>query len=90
MAIKYTNIFHCKTLQNLPKLGLFLVWEYAIWQPCVLVAEGPAVGWLFCCTRIQMQIRQSENMEQSNSMWSKGFFRRNFWDEKNCSIWCKE
>jgi hypothetical protein len=25
MAIKYTNIFHCKTLQNLPKLGLFLV-----------------------------------------------------------------
>jgi hypothetical protein len=24
MAIKYTNIFHCKTLQNLPKLG-FLV-----------------------------------------------------------------
>jgi hypothetical protein len=33
MAIKYTNIFHCKTLQNLPKLG-FLVWKYAIWQPC--------------------------------------------------------
>jgi hypothetical protein len=24
MAIKYTNIFHCKTLQNLPKLE-FLV-----------------------------------------------------------------
>jgi hypothetical protein len=23
MAIKYTNIFHCKTLQNLPKLGFF-------------------------------------------------------------------
>jgi hypothetical protein len=32
MAIKYTNIFHCKTLQNWPKL-LFLVWKYAIWQP---------------------------------------------------------
>jgi hypothetical protein len=28
-----TNIFHCKTLPNLPKLGL-LVWKYAIWQPC--------------------------------------------------------
>jgi hypothetical protein len=27
MAIKYTIIFHCKTLQNLPKLG-FLVWKY--------------------------------------------------------------
>jgi hypothetical protein len=21
MAVNYTNIFHCKTLQNLPKLG---------------------------------------------------------------------
>jgi hypothetical protein len=32
MAIKYYYVFHCKTLQNLPKLG-FLVWNYAIWQP---------------------------------------------------------
>jgi hypothetical protein len=23
MAIKYTNIYHCKTLQNLPKLGFW-------------------------------------------------------------------
>jgi hypothetical protein len=23
MAIKYTNVFHCKTLQNLPKLVFF-------------------------------------------------------------------
>jgi hypothetical protein len=28
----YTNIFNCKTLQNLPKSG-FLVWKYTIWQP---------------------------------------------------------
>jgi hypothetical protein len=34
MAIKYTNIFHCKTLQKLPKL-VFLVRKYAIWQPFV-------------------------------------------------------
>jgi hypothetical protein len=27
---KYTNNFHCKTLQNLP---IFLVSKYAIWQP---------------------------------------------------------
>jgi hypothetical protein len=33
MDIICTNIFYCKTLQNLPKLG-FLVWKYAIWQPC--------------------------------------------------------
>jgi hypothetical protein len=33
MDIKYTNIFLCKTLQNLPKFG-FLVWKYTIWQPC--------------------------------------------------------
>jgi hypothetical protein len=32
MAIEYTNLFHCKALQNLPKLG-FLVWKYPIWQP---------------------------------------------------------
>jgi hypothetical protein len=33
VPIKYTNICHCKTLQNLPKFG-FLVWKQTIWQPC--------------------------------------------------------
>jgi hypothetical protein len=32
MALKYTNIFHFKALQNWPKFGFF-VWKYAIWQP---------------------------------------------------------
>jgi hypothetical protein len=32
MAIKYTNIFHSKTLQNIPKLG-FLLCKYTLWQP---------------------------------------------------------
>jgi hypothetical protein len=32
ITINYTDIFHCKTLQNLPKLG-FLIWKKAIWQP---------------------------------------------------------
>jgi hypothetical protein len=32
MAINFTNIFHCKTLQNLPKRG-FWVWKFTIWQP---------------------------------------------------------
>jgi hypothetical protein len=31
IAIKYTNIFHCETLQNLPKLG-FLVRKETIWR----------------------------------------------------------
>jgi hypothetical protein len=31
--IMYTNIFHSKALQNLPKWG-FLVWKNTIWQPC--------------------------------------------------------
>jgi hypothetical protein len=31
MAIKYRNIFHCKTLQNSPKVG-FLVRKETIWQ----------------------------------------------------------
>jgi hypothetical protein len=30
--IKYTNTFHCKTLQHLPKVG-FLVRKQTIWQP---------------------------------------------------------
>jgi hypothetical protein len=34
MAIKYSNIFHCKALQDLPHSG-FLVRKYTIWQPCV-------------------------------------------------------
>jgi hypothetical protein len=32
MDIKFTNIFNCKALQNLPKF-VFLVWKYTIWQP---------------------------------------------------------
>jgi hypothetical protein len=32
MAVKCTNVFKCKTLQNLPKLG-FSNWKYTIWQP---------------------------------------------------------
>jgi hypothetical protein len=47
MAIKYTNIFHSKTLQNLPKFG-FLVLKYTIWQPCtqVTLAELAWHHWL--------------------------------------------
>jgi hypothetical protein len=28
MAIKFANIFHCKALQNLPKLGFFYLKKY--------------------------------------------------------------
>jgi hypothetical protein len=38
MAIKHTNIFLFKALQNLPKLG-FLVLKHAIWQPWNYVRE---------------------------------------------------
>jgi hypothetical protein len=46
VSIKYTDIFHIKTLQNLPKFG-FLVWKQTIWQPCWVVAfvTGPTFGW---------------------------------------------
>jgi hypothetical protein len=33
MSIQYNEIFHCKTIHNLPKLG-FLVRKYTICQPC--------------------------------------------------------
>jgi hypothetical protein len=32
VSMKYTNIYHCKTLLNFPKFG-FLVWKQTIWQP---------------------------------------------------------
>jgi hypothetical protein len=39
-GIKFTDIFHCKTLQNFPKLG-FWVWKYTIWNPdSVSVRQG--------------------------------------------------
>jgi hypothetical protein len=34
MANKYTNIFHSKALQKIPKLE-FSAWKYTIWQPCI-------------------------------------------------------
>jgi hypothetical protein len=39
VSIKYTNISHCKTLQNLPKFG-FLVWKQTIWQPWLPILRG--------------------------------------------------
>jgi hypothetical protein len=32
----YTNIFRCKTLQNLPKLRFLVFWKYAIWSGFVI------------------------------------------------------
>jgi hypothetical protein len=45
MAIKYTNIFHCKSplKKNVPKLGC-LVWKYAIWQPWTRLDEYSSIG----------------------------------------------
>jgi hypothetical protein len=35
MALKFTNIFHSKTLKNLPKFGFWFENTYTIWQPCL-------------------------------------------------------
>jgi hypothetical protein len=43
MTIKYTNIFHSKAIQNLPKFG-FLVRKYTIWQPRRQVLTGAENG----------------------------------------------
>jgi hypothetical protein len=44
MVVNYTNIFHSKALNNLPKLE-FSVWKYTIWQPwCAPV--GFSVIWI--------------------------------------------
>jgi hypothetical protein len=49
VSINYTNIFHCKTLQNLPKFG-FLVWKQIIWQhcsECEIVFGHNCRGWVW-------------------------------------------
>jgi hypothetical protein len=45
-AIKYTTVFLCKTILDLPKL----VWESAIWQPCSRHSTQKCV---FLLTRVQ-------------------------------------
>jgi hypothetical protein len=52
VSIKFTNIFHSKTLQNLPKFG-FLVREQTIWQPCAHIETGTAT--MYVHTYIQRQ-----------------------------------
>jgi hypothetical protein len=55
VALKYTNIFHSKAFQNIPKL-VFLYWKYTIWQPWStygvqnrpkIVTLTPVEIWLF-------------------------------------------
>jgi hypothetical protein len=50
MAIKLTNTFRCKALQNFPKLG-FLVWKYTIWQTWLRGAKiaSPFLGKISDC-----------------------------------------
>jgi hypothetical protein len=64
MAVKYTNIFHCKTLQNLPKFG-FLVLKYTIWQPCL------------CCLRGRRK-RKMDTRNKSDRIGRIFTFRANF------------
>jgi hypothetical protein len=33
IALQFTNIFHCETLQNLPNWEFWLENMYSIWQP---------------------------------------------------------
>jgi hypothetical protein len=37
-SIKYTSIFHRKTLQNFTKIGIFGL-KSTIWQPCLKVPD---------------------------------------------------
>jgi hypothetical protein len=86
MDIKYTNLFHCKTLQSLPKLG-FLVWKQTIWHPwwrrsrtyvhTYLVDYG--IGWLqvtqrrhcpFCKPSNWPALKMSTSTLQTPEMWT--------------------
>jgi hypothetical protein len=71
VSIKYTNIFHCKTLQNLPKFG-FSVWKQTIWQPCFRRVDE---AWVF--------LQESHDRLIAKN-WARHFFRFGsggiFWD----------
>jgi hypothetical protein len=54
VSIQHTIIFHCKTLQNLPKLG-FLVWNQTIWQPWISATNLTANDSLSLLSRIPFQ-----------------------------------
>jgi hypothetical protein len=66
MAIKSTNIFHYKAHHNLPKFG-FLVWKYAIWQPCFLII-GLSL-WKRKIEKINFPIQGSELLSNGWFTW---------------------
>jgi hypothetical protein len=68
-SIKHTNIFHCKALQNLPKLR-FLVWKYTIWQPWPAGAQkGKPQIWAWT-----NYARKKGSLDMSVSHWSRNSY----------------
>jgi hypothetical protein len=42
VSVKHTNVFHCRTLQNVPNFG-FLVWKQTLWQPWLQLQHNSLV-----------------------------------------------
>jgi hypothetical protein len=69
MSIKWTKcpeniptiIFHCKTLQSLPKFG-FLVWKQTIWQPWVSASEEIRASQL--CHRMSSRLAYKQYIQK--------------------------
>jgi hypothetical protein len=85
MTIKYTNIFHSKALQNLPKLGV-LVWKTGIWQPWFersgLIGFPPVLPsgyvttfyWLQWCVNFSMISHSANNVRSIHQfLWPKAW-----------------
>jgi hypothetical protein len=70
MVIIYTNIFHSKALQNLPKLR-FVVWKQTIWQPCSkrghLVAASGGITWVGSRTGATPRFQDSTSSSKAAS-----------------------
>jgi hypothetical protein len=89
-VIKYTSIFHCKFLQNLPK-SWFLVWKYAIWQPWI--EKGDGLSFLKCfypiCTfteRVSTDKFVCRRFVQTRAVRSKKTFSFQTKDEKGSNV----
>jgi hypothetical protein len=84
VSIKYTNIFDCKTLQNLPN---FLVWKQTIRQPWSAIVQN---GWIFNRKAINVSVCIGLLPPLQNKIWlqfvSEDFHTQySFWERSK--IW---
>jgi hypothetical protein len=86
VSIKYTNIFDCKTLKNLPKFG-FLVWKQTIWQPCkghLNIVKNDLIQW-----RRYVGSDQGDQVRRIFACWIQIVYLKKFFKKNRGSPHCR-